>query len=258
MVPGVNQLETPAIPNREVVKQKAQNTLILNTDSMTTIAEFNIPAEEFTLKKTLQQHPDIRLEIDRVVAHDTVHVTPFIWVSGKDHEELLPAFEADPSIEDVELLGEFDNESHYRMKWNDHTQIIGHMVIEGNATVQQAIAKDGKWRLRALFPERSGLSETYDFAEEQGIPLTINQVYDADSIRRVRFSLTEEQHEALTEAAKQGYYSVPRETNQSELADTLNISHQAASERLRRAYLNLIEHALLVDEDDEAHSYADS
>ena len=37
----------------------------------------------------------------------------------------------------------------------------------------------------------------------------------------------------------------------SDLADTLDISHQALSERLRRATGNLIESTLLVDEDEE-------
>jgi AcrR family transcriptional regulator len=47
-------------------------------------------------------------------------------------------------------------------------------------------------------------------------------------------------------AVEAGYYQVPRETDQSDLAEQLNISHQALSERLRRATGALIEDALLV------------
>lgn len=222
---------------------------------MTTIAEFEIPAGEFALQETLEQHPDIRLEVDRVAAHDTHHVLPFIWASGKEYNELLPALESDSSVEEIELLGEFEDECLYRMEWTDQIHIIGYMLIEANATVQQAIAADGRWHLRVLFPERSGLSQTSDYAEEHEFSLDVNQIYDVDTPRRGRFNLSEGQHEALTEAAERGYYSVPREINQDELADALGISHQALSERLRRATLHLIETALLVEEDEESDSH---
>jgi len=48
-------------------------------------------------------------------------------------------------------------------------------------------------------------------------------------------ALTEPQQEAIAEAYRQGYYDVPREISLEELANELDISHQALSERLRRA-----------------------
>lgn len=223
---------------------------------MSTIAEFNIPAEEFALRETLEQHPDITLEVERVAAHDTLHVTPFIWASGKEHSELLPTFEADPSVEESKLLGEYEEESLYQMEWTDQTQIIGYMLLEENATVQRAITTDRQWHLHVLFPERSGLTRTYDYAKEHGFRLDINQIYDADAIQRVRFHLTEKQYEVLIEAAERGYYSIPRKINQNELADALGISNQATSERMRRATLSLIENALLVAENEESNSHS--
>nr|WP_256487766.1 MULTISPECIES: helix-turn-helix domain-containing protein [unclassified Haladaptatus] len=46
--------------------------------------------------------------------------------------------------------------------------------------------------------------------------------------------MTDEQREALATAFASGYFRVPRETSLSELAETLDISPQAASGRLRR------------------------
>lgn len=40
---------------------------------------------------------------------------------------------------------------------------------------------------------------------------------------------------------KQGYYEVPRSVSMTELANILDISYQALSERLRRAHANLID-----------------
>ena len=218
---------------------------------MTTIAEFTIPAEEFALRDTLEQYPDIRLEADRVVAHDTSHVTPFIWAAGKKPDELLPALKADSSVDDIELLGEFEDECLYRLEWTGNAHVIGYMVLEENATVQRANAGNGRWNLRVLFPERSGLSRTAEYAKEHEFTLNIERIYDVDAIRRVRFNLSEEQHETLTEAAERGYYSVPRKIDQTELADLLGVSHQALSERIRRGTLNLINNALLIEANNE-------
>ena len=45
---------------------------------------------------------------------------------------------------------------------------------------------------------------------------------------------------ALVAAFEAGYYNIPRDVTLEELADELGISHQALSERFRRAYEGLI------------------
>ncbi|MFB9809579.1 helix-turn-helix domain-containing protein [Haladaptatus pallidirubidus] len=59
-----------------------------------------------------------------------------------------------------------------------------------------------------------------------------------------RFGLTESQRTALQLAAERGYYTVPREVTADDLSEEFGISHQALSERLRRAHGNLIQHVL--------------
>ena len=44
---------------------------------------------------------------------------------------------------------------------------------------------------------------------------------------------------------------MPREVTSQDLADEFDISHQALSERFRRATKNLVASTLAVDEDDE-------
>lgn len=222
---------------------------VLSPYTVTTIAEFQIPAEEFALCETLKRLSDLEVEVDRVVAHGTTHVMPFVWVSGDGFEEATSVFEADPSVEDVELLTELDEERFYRMSWTDRTEIVGHMLIERNATVQRAVASEGRWHLRVLFPERDDLSATNDYAKEKEFTLDLIRVYDVDAIRRVQYDLTDAQHEALVEAFERGYFEVPRNVDQIQLAEELDISHQALSERLRRGNHDLIKNALLVDEE---------
>ena len=222
---------------------------LLVRDIVTTIAEFHIPTEEFALYETLERLPDLDIEVDRVVAHGATHMMPFVWVSGDGLAEATSVFEADPSVEEVAFLTELDEERFYRMSWTDRTRIIGHMLVEQNATIQRATASDGRWHLRVLFPERDGLAATNDYAEANGFNVDLTRVYDVDAIRRVRYDLTGAQHEALTAAFEHGYFEIPRNIDQTELADLLDVSHQALSERLRRGSHDLIKNTLLVDEE---------
>lgn len=64
---------------------------------------------------------------------------------------------------------------------------------------------------------------------------------------RLRYGLTEPQHEALIAAFEAGYYAVPRDVTTTALAKEFGISDQALIERLRRAVSNLVEYSLEVE-----------
>ena len=218
---------------------------------MSTIAEFSIPISEFALSETLERRSNMVIEVDRVVAHNTTNVVPFARATHGEFEELTEILEADASVAEVELLTEVEGERYYRMVWSDRAQVIGYMVAEQGATVHEAIASDGEWHLRVFFPERSGLSATNNYAQENGFTLDVASIYGLEDFEEAQHNLTEPQYHTLTTAVERGYYDVPREINAKEFADDLDISHQALSERFRRATKNLVKSALLVDEDGE-------
>ena len=217
---------------------------------MATIAEFSIPTEEFALKETLERCPDLTFEVDRVAAHDPAHVMPFVWVAGEELDDLSAILEDDPSVERIELLTELDDERFYQLEWADEARVVGYMIIECSATVQRAIAAEGEWTLRVLFPEHRGVSMTADFAQEHGLSLNLRRIYGLDDADRVRYDLTQDQQDTLIEAYEHGYYDIPRTIDSTELASLLDISHQALSERFRRATRSLIENTLIVGEDE--------
>ncbi|RBI59453.1 DNA-binding protein [halophilic archaeon] len=211
---------------------------------MSTIAEFSMPVEEFALSETLDRLPEMVFTIDRVVACEADHIMPFVWASEGDFETLTAVLESDPSVTNVKLLADLEEERFYRMEWADKSQIIGYMLLEEGATVQRATAHDEEWTLRVLFPEREGISTTSQYAKENGFILDISRIYDVDRAQRIRYELTEDQRNALAMALEHGYYEVPREIDQSTLADELGISHQAMSERLRRGTEGIIRKVL--------------
>ena len=53
--------------------------------------------------------------------------------------------------------------------------------------------------------------------------------------------LTDKQHEVIATALEMGYFEIPRDCTLQDLASELDISHQAASERLRRGMKTIVE-----------------
>ncbi|WP_227356695.1 helix-turn-helix domain-containing protein [Haladaptatus salinisoli] len=220
---------------------------------MSTMAVVRLPAAGFALQTTLERIPGVEFEVERVVAHETGSVMPYVWATADPEyaEDLRAALEDDPTTDGVELLVEAGDEWLYRMEWVGQTQFVVHVLVDEKGTIVGATGKEAEWRLRIMFPDRDSLGETYDFCEVNDIPIEIEQIYRmSESPRRGQYSLTEEQYETLVAAFERGYYDIPRGISGDQLSDELGISHQALSERLRRAYKNLISNALVVGDDE--------
>jgi predicted DNA binding protein len=213
---------------------------------MATVVKGRVPAEEFALYETLTSGPDIECEIERIVETGDDVVMPLVWLRGDDTETFEAALAEDPSVTDPTLLSDLDAESLYRMEWVADIQLVIQMLTGADATILDAYGADGWWYLRVLYPTRDSLSATYDFCEENGLTFEVETIREMDGNPVGRYGLTEKQYEALRLATERGYFSVPREIDVSDLADELDISHQALSERLRRAQRVLVEDTLLM------------
>ncbi|WP_458209330.1 helix-turn-helix domain-containing protein [Haladaptatus sp. NG-SE-30] len=211
-----------------------------------TVVELEMPAEEFALKQTLSSVEGVKFEIERVVAHSRGRVMPFVWVSNGDREGIQTALEDDPSIDEIELLADLEDEWLYRMEWVDQIETLVQILIEEEGTVLAASGNKGSWNLRILFAERDSVSRTYEYCEESGLSLNILNIYQIEEGRKGRFGLTDDQQDVLTAAYDNGYYEIPREKDAGDLADELGITHQAVSERLRRAHENLVKNAIII------------
>jgi predicted DNA binding protein len=218
---------------------------------MGTIAEFELPVTEFALGGSFERVPDLEIEIERLVAHDHGQLMPLMWVTAEDFDAVDEAFEFDTSIESAERLSIVGDDQLYRMAWVESTEMVAGVLVEEEGTVLSAPGNESGWEFRVLFSDRKALSRTYDFAEEQELSVTVSRIYDLDETRSGRFGLTEEQHETLVNAVEEGYFDVPRSITQPELAKKLGISHQALSERLRRAQKTLTRNTIIIGDTGE-------
>lgn len=213
---------------------------------MATVVKGRVPADEFALYRTLSVDPDIECEIERIVETGDEIVMPLVWLRGADHETVAEAITDDPSVQDPSLLTELESEYLYRMDWIADIQLVIQILTGSKATIMDAYGADGWWYLRVLYPTRDSLSATYDFCEDNGLTFEVETIREMDGNPVGRYGLTTKQYEALRLAAERGYFDVPRSVDVNDLADELDISHQALSERLRRAQRVLVEDTLLM------------
>lgn len=211
---------------------------------MATITDFQVPIEQFALADTFARTSGLYVEIERFAAQESDTAIPFVWVQTEDFEAFEATLDEDPTVETFTVLAEFDDERFYRMNWVDEVDLVVHLLLEEEGAITQAHTDGDTWHLQVMFPDHDSLSRTYEFCEDNGLDLTVDSIYRLDNDDESQFGLTDSQYRTLAAAKDEGYYNVPRETTMSDLADTLDVSHQALSERLRRAHGSLVDRAL--------------
>ncbi|MDX1747381.1 MAG: helix-turn-helix domain-containing protein [Halobacteriales archaeon] len=213
---------------------------------MPTIVSGTVPADEFALSHTLESLPDLLFEVERVVTSGDDALMPLLWARGPSLEHVRETLEEDPTVDEVTVVGDFDDEWLFQMKWVDHVDLLVQMLTNSEATVLDAVGRGAQWKLRVLYPRRSLFSKTHEFCEDHGLGFDVDSIRDLDGEPAGRYGLTTEQYEVLAEAARMGYFDVPREVSLEELSEELDVSHQAASERIRRATSALVDDTLFV------------
>jgi predicted DNA binding protein len=216
------------------------------TRVMATIVKGSLPADNFALRESLSSLPDVEFEVEQIVETGEEAVMPLLWVRGAKAEAIEEAFANDPSVSDPSLIMEVDEQQLYRMEWVSQVGVVLQMLTNAEATVTDAYGAGETWYLRVLYPTRDSLSSTVEYCESNGVAFEVERIRELDGEPAGRYGLSEGQYDALTTAATSGYYDIPREKDLQEVAEQLDVSHQALSERLRRGMLALIEDTLLV------------
>lgn len=219
---------------------------------MSVIADFSLDAGEFVLDHTVTTVPDVDLEVERMVAHADDGLTPYFRVVRS--EETFDAFEAalreDETVTDIHTLETFEGERFYRAHWRNGIDTLMEALRETEGSVLYAVFEAGAWELRMLFANRESLSSFYDLLDEE-LSLDLVRVFERSNTATYgEFDLTGDQRDALVTAFERGYFAVPKETTIEDVAEVLEISPQAVSQRLRRGHANLIGSTLRTHEKD--------
>lgn len=213
---------------------------------MSVIAEFTIPAESFALDRTFETVPDVTIEIERLATHSREWVMPFLWVSADDPESATAELREDRCIDELTVLHEGEDASYANVHWSEDVQSLVDRLVDQHGIMQEAEASDGTWYLKLQFVDRGALEAFQEFFHERGHDFELQRMYDGSAPREREYDLTPEQSHALVAALEMGYFAVPREAQIGDLAEELDVSTNAVSERLRRATANLTGNTLTV------------
>jgi len=212
---------------------------------MSSILEVSIDSEDFVLGRTLSVDLDVTITLEEVIPTGN-RAMPYFWVSGDALDEFEEAIEADPTVEEIHQHLRLSDSALYRAKWAEQVQSLLYSIAEEEGTILDGVGSSGTWQFTLRFPDRERLSNFRTRCGELGISLDVKRVYSvsADQID-MEYGLTAKQRETLITALEQGYFHVPRETTQQELAEALGVQSSSASETLRRAMAELIANTLL-------------
>ncbi|WP_224332994.1 helix-turn-helix domain-containing protein [Haloprofundus halobius] len=213
------------------------------------VAEFSIPAESFAFSRAFDRLPDLVVEVDRLATHSREWVLPFLWMSTENGsaETVREAVDDDPTVEELTVVDEWESVALYNVHWSEAVQQLIDEIIDQHGIVLSATAHDRRWSLTLRFVNRSMLDDFQTYFDEHGQGFELERIHEMRGPKQREFGLTPPQRETLVAAFEMGYFTVPRETNITELADELGVSPNAVSQRLRRATASLVENALLVD-----------
>lgn len=213
---------------------------------MSLITEFTIPAEAFALEHTFSVAPDVRIEIERLATHSREWVMPILWATYDDPDEIEQALQADPSITELEAMNTTGDIREFTVEWAEDVQKLVDQIVDQHGIMQEAEAANQAWYLKLKFVDQDALNDFQEYFDDQEYEFELQRIYHETGPKEREYDLTPEQREVLVLALENGYFSVPRDAQIQDLADELEISTNAVSQRLRRATGNLTKNTLMV------------
>jgi predicted DNA binding protein len=225
---------------------------------MTILVEFSIATDRFKLGNFIEQHDGLSAELERIVPIDD-EVIPYVWVTGPPQilKKLTDKLEESEFTTSVAVLDELtitDSKDHhylYRIGWDLTELDIVKGIINSQGDIIEGESLGSYWLLRFRFDDHSQMASFYQYlADNQITDFTIESIYELTTRagRGKTYNLTPEQREALTLAAMRGYFDMPRDVTLEEIGDELDISQQAASQRVRRGIRHIVFDVLNIPE----------
>ena len=207
-------------------------------------ARFELPATGFALVELFERVPDATVELEPAVASPDNHA--LLMIEADAHRAVDAALRSSPSVAAVERFGREEHRSRYRVTWEGHARRVLRGLVAEGVTLIDLHGASGRWKLRILAPDRGVIARAYDALEDLGCDPSCRSITTFGDGWANHPGVSDKQHKTLARAFELGYYDVPRGVTMEELAADLGISHQALSERFRRAHKGLIEDAGMV------------
>jgi predicted DNA binding protein len=215
---------------------------------MSVIAEVRVPPDDFELGQILDLDEAAAVELETLVPSGDLTV-PLFWVYEPVENGFLEAVERYPTVNSVTEVDVFDDRTLFRLDWDASRDHLFRCILSQDGQILGATGSSEGWDFEVRFTHRDALSQFQSCCADAQISMEIISVYNpTDPGGGPWYGLSERQREAILLAVQLGYYDIPRGCTTAELADELEISDQAVTERLRRAIAAFTRHALQTPE----------
>lgn len=212
---------------------------------MTVIADITVPADSFELGRILQDFSNVEIELERIVPLQET-IIPLFWISGIDIAEAEETLNENPRTRSVTQLTETDDKTLFEVHWSDEINGIVEALIDTRGKILEATGSADTWNFRLRFEAHEQLSKFNMALTNDGIPVTLRHLYNP-TLPEEASTLSDEQREALVLAYRRGFFEVPRGITLSDLAESMDISDSALSQRMRRALDIVVKRSVILE-----------
>jgi predicted DNA binding protein len=170
----------------------------------------------------------------------------FYHIESSDFRQFEEGLRNDATIGTFERVTETrEGEAIYSFEYTDRAKVLSPVISTANGVILDMENDGDAWILSVWMPDRAGLADLWDYAQQNGIEIDLLRVNEYASLGNRDAGLTDSQREALLVAVETGYFEEPRNATLSEVAADLGISQPAASGLLRRGTKRLVVSSLM-------------
>lgn len=209
------------------------------------VLEMRVSTDGMLLAATLEATPETVVETEQLVPMDD-GTAPYVWVDSEDFAGFERGAASDPTVESLRAVADLGDGRLYRLRWTESEADAFEWIKESGAALLEGAVdgRRGTWRLKLRFESQAAVSAFRCESDERGIGFELLRLYDLTEAKTSQYNVTEKQHDAILTAKEMGYYDIPRSVTLEDVAEELGVSSAAASERLRRGQINLVNNTL--------------
>ena len=195
------------------------------------------------MSEAVSHAPETEVSAQHIDSSPSIPLRNVFWASSGEFEAFETGLDADDTVTDWRVIAENGDERLYRVHYAPEVPdvVLYEAAVDADGVFLKAETDGDGWTVKMLFPTRDAFNEFRETCKDLDLSMDVDSIYSKPfSGSGNEIALTDPQRDLLTRAVQVGYFDIPRETTLQELGQQMNISGQAASERLRRGMETLI------------------
>ncbi len=199
------------------------------------VADFHLTTP--ILRDALTAAPGTTLSVRRVYAADSDSIRVQFRAQSDDLDAFDAALADDPTVSNVTVQADADDRRYYRIHVSPEARELSTYPawVSLDAVLLAATGREDGWELRMRFPDREALAAYREGCAGSDHEFSLHRLSSWDTVTDGQLGLTDPQRAILLRAIEMGYFDIPRSASLADVGESLGITGQAASERLRRA-----------------------